>query len=82
MAPHHDDSEEEGSLPLPDHIGKELGFVGRHKGETKSRHLIKAEKVLLEDTVTAMTLKVGCMQLNQDAKARGNKKASDLVSTD
>ena len=79
---HHDDSEEDGSLRLPDYIGKELGFVGRHKGEKKSRHLIKAEKVLLEDTVPAMTLKVGCMQLNQDAKICANKKASYLVSTD
>ena len=73
------DSEEEGSLQIPDHIGKESdGFVGRHEGDKKSWHLMKAEKTLLEDNVPVMILKIGCMQLNQDAKICANKKAADL----
>ena len=63
----NNDSEEEESLQIPDHIGKESGFIGRHSEEKKSRHLMKAEKALLKDNVPTTTLKVGCLQLNQDS---------------
>ena len=73
MAASHKDYEEEGSLKLPDHIGK-------CKEQKKSNHLIEVEKTLLEENVPIMTMKVGCLTLFQDAKIRANKKVSNLVS--
>ena len=61
----YDDSEEA-------EVGQDLGFLGKHKKEKKSKHLGEAEKALLEENVPVMTMKVGCMVLYQDAKIRAN----------
>ena len=51
---------------FPTILEKSLDSLGDSE-EKKSRHLMKAEKALLKDNVPTTTLKVGCLQLNQDS---------------